>query len=267
MAYICNKINRLFNIIQVSMKYKNLKYSIFFFFLCLNYSIQAQDVEISDYSHLKPEDYTNITLPPLHMLFENAKQGAAYELATVKEQIEQRLLKKEKRAWLGFFSLRGSYQYGMFGNDASYSDIITPIVKTYTTQAQNSYTVGGGVNIPLNDLFDLGARIRRQKLNVRSAELEKEVKFDELKREIIILYTTATAQLNVLRLRAEALILANTQYAITEKNFSNGSVDSEALSVDKERQSNAIESFENSKFELNKSLMTLEVITHTNILK
>ncbi|WP_321481158.1 TolC family protein [uncultured Bacteroides sp.] len=229
--------------------------------------MQAQDTEINDYSNLKPEDCTNITLPPLHVLFENAKQSAVYELAAVKEKVEQRLLKKEKRAWLGFFSIRGSYQYGMLGNDASYSDIITPVVKTYTTQAQKSYTVGGGVSIPLDDLFDLQARVRRQKLNVRSAELEKKAKFDELKREIIILYTTATAQSNILKLRAEALILSNAQYAITEKKFSNGTVDSSTLSVEKERQSNTLESFEKTKFELIKNLMTLELITHTPILK
>lgn len=238
-------------------------------FLCLGISsnLHAQELKISDYSSLKPEDYTNITLPPLDVLFENAKQGAVYKLADVKTQVEQRLLKKEKRAWLGFFSLRGSYQYGMFGNDATYSDVTTPIINTYTTAAQNSYTVGGGVSIPLDGLFDLSARVKRQKLNIQSAELEKEVKFEEMKKEIITLYATATAQLNVLKLRSEAIILANAQYAITEKNFSNGTIDTGVLSTEKERQSTALERFESSKFELNKSLMILEVITHTPILK
>lgn len=78
-------------------------------------SVTAQ--EVSDYSKLQPSDYSSITLPPLDLLFENAKSAPTYELATVKEQIERKLLAKEKRAFLGFFSLRGSYQYGMFGNE------------------------------------------------------------------------------------------------------------------------------------------------------
>ena len=222
-------------------------------------SVTAQ--EVSDYSKLQPSDYSSITLPPLDLLFENAKSAPTYELATVKEQIERKLLAKEKRAFLGFFSLRGSYQYGMFGNESTYTDV------AIATQAQNGYTVGAGVNIPLDGLFDLTARVKRQKLNVRTAQLEREVKFEEMKKEIILLYATATSQLNILKLNAEALMLANVQYSIAEKDFSNGAIDSGTLSSEKSRQSDAQEKFENSKFELSKSLMILELVTHTPILR
>ena len=64
-------------------------------------SVTAQ--EVSDYSKLQPSDYSSITLPPLDLLFENAKSAPTYELATVKEQIERKLLAKEKRAFLGLY--------------------------------------------------------------------------------------------------------------------------------------------------------------------
>lgn len=231
-------------------------------------SIGSTDAqEVSNYANLKLEEYTSITLPPLSLLFENAKGAPTYELAQVKEQIERKMLAKEKRAFLGFFSLRGSYQYGMFGNESTYTDVAIAPYLTYSTQAQNGYTLGAGINIPLDGLFDLSARIKRQKLNIRTAELEKEVKFEEMKKEIIQMYATATAQLNILKLNAEALILANVQYGIVEKDFTNGIIDSGALAVEKSRQSVAQEKFENSKFELTKSLMILEVITRTPILK
>ena len=236
-----------------------------FLFCMLSLTGHAQD--ISNYSKLSQTDYTNITLPPLDLLFENAKNGPVYELADVKTEIERKLLAKEKRAFLGFFSLRGSYQYGMFGNESTYTDVALAPYLTYTTQAQNGYTVGVGVNIPLDGLLDLKSRIKRQKLNVQSAELEREVKFEEIKREIIELYTTATSQLSVLKLRAEALELASLQYEIAEKNFTNSVIDSGGLSVEKQRQSVAMEAFEKSKFELTRSLMILEVITRTPILK
>ena len=88
-----------------------------------------------------------------------------------------------------------------------------------------------------------------------------------MKKEIILLYATATSQLNILKLNAEALILANVQYGISEKDFANGVIDSNDLSSEKSRQSVAQEKFENSKSELTKSLMVLEVITRTSILK
>ncbi|MFR4303627.1 MAG: TolC family protein [Bacteroides thetaiotaomicron] len=227
-------------------------------------SVTAQ--EVSDYSKLQPNDYSSITLPPLDLLFENAKSAPTYELATVKEQIERKLLAKEKKAFLSFFSLRGSYQYGMFGNESTFTDVAIAPYLTYSTQAQKGYTVGAGVNIPLDGLFDLTARVKRQKLNVRTAQLERDVKFEEMKKEIIEMYATATAQLSILKLSAEALILSNVQYNIAEKNFSNGTIDSGELSAEKSRQSVAKEKFEKSKFELTKSLMILEVITRTSIL-
>lgn len=233
-------------------------------FFCTTQQVRAQD--ISDYSRLRPEDYTKISLPPLDRLFENAKGTPTYELTKVKEEIEKRMLAKEKRAVLGFFSLRGSYQYGMFGNESTYTDVSVSPILQYSTAAQNGYTIGAGINIPLDALFDLKPRIRRQKLNIRVAELEREVKFEEMKREIIQMYATATAQLNILKLNAEALVLANVQYDIAEKDFSNGVITSGDLSSEKSHQSVTQEKFENSKFELTKSLMILEVITRTPIL-
>ena len=223
--------------------------------------------EANDYSRPEQADYTKITLPPLDSLFENAKGGPTYELAQVKEQIERKLLAKEKKAFLGFFSLRGSYQYGMFGNEGTYTDVAIAPYLPYTTPAPRGYTVGAGVNIPIDGLFDLKARVNRQKLAVKSAALEKEIKYEEMKREIIEMYTTATSQLSVLKLRAEALELATLQYEIAEKNFSNSTIDTGDLSVEKQRQSTAMEAYEKSKFELTKSLMMLEVITRTPILR
>lgn len=227
----------------------------------------AQEITVSDYSTLQTNDYLNLKLPPLDSLFENAKQGPIYQLAAVKELIEKKNLSKEKRAVWSFFSIRGSYQYGTFSYDGTYTDVVTPVVSSYSTSAQTTYTVGGAISIPLDGLFDLGARVRRQKLNIRTAELEKKMKFEEVQQSIIQLYVSATAQLNILKLRAEAVILATAQYEISEKDFANGTIDSGTLSTDKERQSQAMESFENSKAELNKSLMTLEIIAHTKIIK
>lgn len=247
------------------MKYFRYVFVGLMFLLVTICRVDAQ--EVSDISQLSEEDYTNINLPPLSVLFENAKNSPIYELADVKATIERKLLKKEKWAFLGFFSLRGSYQYGMFGNESTYTDVAVAPFLTYSTQAQNGYTVGAGLSIPLDDLFDLKGRVNRQRLSLKSAELEREVKYDEIKRSIIEMYTKAISQINVLKLRSESLILANVQYEISEKNFANETIESSELSIDKERQSTAREAYENSKFELTKSLMILEVISRTPIIR
>lgn len=223
--------------------------------------------KVNDYSKLKKEEITDIALPPLDVLFENAKHTPIYQMADVKAMVERKLLAKEKRAVLSFFSLRGSYQYGMFGNESTYTDVSIAPYLTYTTQAQHGYTVGAGINIPLDQLFDLKSRISRQRLMLQSAELERDIKYDEIKKEIIEMYAIAVSQINVLKMRSENVVLASVQYEISEKNFANGTIESTDLATDKERQSQAMEAFEKSKFELTKSLMILEVITRTPILQ
>ena len=155
----------------------------------------------------------------------------------------------------------------MFGNESTYTDVAVAPYLTYSTQAQNGYTLGAGLNIPLDNLFDLKGRVSRQRLTLRSAELEREVKFDEIKKIIIEMYVMATSQIRVLKMRSENLVLANIQYEISEKNFANGTIESADLSTNKERQSQAREAYENSRFELTKSLMILEVISRTPIMR
>lgn len=247
------------------MKYFRYVFVGFVFLFATICRIGAQ--EVGDISQLSEEDYSRIELPPLSVLFENAKNSPIYEMADVKAAIERKLLKKEKWAFLGFFSLRGSYQYGMFGNESTFTDVAVAPYLSYSTQAQNGYTVGAGMSIPLNDLFDLKGRVNRQRLTLKSAELEREVKYDEIKKNIIEMYTMATSQINVLKMRSESLVLANVQYEISEKNFANGTIESIDLATDKEKQSQAREAYEKSKFELTKSLMILEVISRTPIIR
>lgn len=101
----------------------------------------------------------------------------------------------------------------------------------------------------------------------KSAQLEQEIKYDEIKKNIIEMYAMATSQIRVLQMKSESLILANVQYEISEKNFANGTIESADLSTDKERQSQAREAYEKSKYELTKSLMILEVISRTPIIR
>lgn len=238
---------------------------IFLYNLCSIPNLHSQN--ITDVTKIKVKDFVNMQLPPLDSLFENAKNGPIYLMWEAKEAIERKNLSNEKKSVLGFFSLRGSYQYGMFGNEATYTDITVAPYLSYSTHAQNGYTIGAGLNIPLDELFDLKGRVNRQKLVLKTAQLEKEVKFEEVKREIIELYTMINSQINILKIRGEALELAKFQYEISEKDFINGMIESSALSIDKQRQSNALEAFEKSRYELTRSIMILEVVSKTPILK
>lgn len=238
------------------------------FFLCsIASTIRMNAQTLQNMSQYSYNDFSTLKLPPLDSLFANAQNGPAYQFGEAKSKIEQKLIGKEKKAFLGFFSLRGSYQYGMFGNEATYTDVTTAPYLTYSTHAQNGYTIGAGLNIPLDALFDLKGRVNRQKISYRAAQFEKEERFIEVKKEIIELYTMIVSQINILRLRAEALELTKLQYEIAEKDFINGTITSSELSIEKQRQSTALEAFEKSKFEIAKGLLILEVISCTELIK
>lgn len=221
---------------------------------------------IVEFSEFDIKDYKKISLPPLDVLFENARKNPLYEIAEIKEQIEKNNLLKEKRAWLSYLSIRGNYQYGMFGNESTYTDVYTPVLFNYSTAALNSYSVGAGISIPLEHLFDLRGRTKRQRLLVKTAILEKEMKYEEIKKEIIKLYSNILSRLNILRIKSESLVITNTNYDIAEKSFASGTIDIQEFIIEKEKQTIVLEQFENAKAELTMNLLILEILTQTPIL-
>jgi outer membrane protein TolC len=223
--------------------------------------------EVSDYSKLSMQDFQNMQLPPLSVLFENAKNSPSYQFEDVNVQVQNNLLAMQRRNFLSFFSIRGSYQYGRLANDFYYSDVYTPATTKFTSQNQNLYSVGAGLSIPLDKLFDLAPSVKRQKLAIRSAELQRDVKLEEVKKQIIESYTYALQQMSTLRTLNETLLQATQLYDLAEKEFANGKITPGDLSTFKTREGVEKRAYETCKFELIKSLMTLELISHTTIFK
>lgn len=224
-------------------------------------ALRAQDI-----TDMEPEDYTLLKIPPLDVLFENSKKSAAVEYYEVKMEEEASALKTEKRSWLKYFKLSTSYQYGMMGINSSFSDMDTPLFYQYSGANQSWYNAGVSLNIPLDDLLDRGNRIKRQKLKTKATQVEIEKWHDEQKLRIIEMYTTAVKELSVLKLKVEALSFSSAQYKIAEQNFLNGHIEADVLSRVKKMQTDALESYEDTRAELNKALMQLEVLSKTRII-
>ena len=63
--------------------------------------------EVSDYSQLSEEDYSKIVLPPLSVLFENAKNSPIYEMADVKATNRAQITPKREMVISGFLQFTG----------------------------------------------------------------------------------------------------------------------------------------------------------------
>ena len=241
------------------------KVSGYLFWLCIlfpAFSGMAQE----GIESLSPNDYLNLRLPSLEVLFENAKNSAAVDMYKVKMEEEASALKTERRSWLKYFRFNSTYQWGLMGINSSFSDIDTPLFYQYSGAKQNWYNIGASVSIPFDDLFDRGNRIARQKLKTKATQVEMEKWHDEQKIRIIEVYTKAVKELSVLKLKAELLSFSNTQFELGQQDFLNGNIKIGELNQIKIIQTDALETYEQTRAELNKALLQLEVLSKTKIL-
>ena len=215
---------------------------------------------------LSPNDYLNLRLPSLEVLFENAKNSAAVDLYKVKMEEEASALKTERRSWLKYFKFNSSYQWGVMGINSAFSDTDTPLFYQYSGARQNWYNIGASLSIPFDDFFDRKNRITRQQLKTKATQVEMEKRNDEQKLRIIEMYTKAVKELSVLKLKAESLSFANTQFELAQQDFLNGNIRAGELSQIKSIQTDALETYENTRAELNKALLQLEILSKTKIL-
>jgi len=242
---------------------KKLFLILVFFSLYFVLPLQAQESNIADMS---PEDYASLKLPPLDSLFENAKKNPVIQIHNTKREEEVGLLQKEKKSWLKYFSVGSSYRYGIQAYTSGYSDSATPIYYQYNNNAMSYYNIGGSISVPLDDLFDRKRKINNQKLIVKEIELQKEQKMDELKQQIIELYTSILSNISILKLKAEYMTFANAQYKVGENDFLNGKGDATTLNNQKQIQITAASDYESTRAILNSSLLKLEVLTRTPII-
>lgn len=221
----------------------------------------------SNVGKLTLEDYLALELPPLDTLLANARKSPIVEYQHVLTDVERYALKSTKRTWLKYFKLNTNYQYGMGNDNILYNETQMPTYSRYTGKQQNWYNVGASVSFPLDEIFDRRNRIRQQESKLLAAQIEEERWFDDQSLKIIEAYTAAIQNLSILKIKAEAVTLANAQYEISKTDFINGKLDAQELSRQKNIQSSALTDYENSRAALNTSLLKLEVLSRTRIIE
>lgn len=219
-----------------------------------------------DSSELAVIDYADFQLPPLGTLFDNARTNPSIELKEKERQIEAELLKKEKKYFLSWFRARAQYTYGIMDNYGSGSDVMTPIYYQYVGTKQHYWNLGAQVNIPLDEAFDLGGRVKRQKLNVEKAEKEKEIEFESLKQQIATLYVRITNNLVAIKTSAENAAVYKGAGHLQEQQFKVGEVEVTSLAETKRWENQAIQNYQSLQSSITTDILILEIMTHTPII-
>ena len=219
-----------------------------------------------DSSKDKDINFSEFHLPPLSVLLENAKSTPTILSLEKARQIAQAEVAKQKRHIFTYLSARGSYSYGkgdMWGNT---SGAYSPMVMQYQGTESNYWNVGVSLNLPLEDILDLTAAVKRKKLEVDQAVIAKDIAYDQLKLQIASLFVKITNNLVTLKTYGEAAAAYQGAGALDREDFENGNMDVSSYAHTKMYESGQVAGYQSLQTEITTDIITLEILTHTPII-
>ena len=241
-----------------------------FAFLPLSASAQYNNSGISagffDSSENSTINFSTFHLPPLAVLYENAKQNPKILSYAKAQEIAQAEVAKQKRHIFSYVTGHASYGYGKTDLWGQGSTSYNMILQQYQGSTQSYWNVGVNLAVPLEDILDLSAAVKRKKLLVDQARIDKDLAFDELKLQIATLYVNITNNLVALKTSSEAAAIYQGAGALNQEDFHQGNLSIEGFATTKMREIGVVQGYQNLQSQITTDIITLEIITHTPIL-
>jgi len=212
-------------------------------------------------------NFSTFHLPPLAVLYENAKQNPQILSLNKAQEIAQAEVAKQKRHIFSYVQGHASYSYGktdMWGNNNSTQSYTT--IYQFQGSEQSYWNVGVNVSVPLEDILDLSASVKRKKLEVDKARLEKDIAFDELKKQIATLYIKITNNLVTLKTVSEGAAIYQGAGALNQEDFHQGNMTIEAFASTKRYETGIVSQYQDMQTAITTDIITLELLSHTPIL-
>ena len=212
-------------------------------------------------------NFSTFHLPPLAVLYENAKQNPQILSLNKAQEIAQAEVAKQKRHIFSYVQGHASYSYGktdMWGNNSSTQSYTT--IYQFQGSEQSYWNVGVNVSVPLEDILDLSASVKRKKLEVDKARLEKDIAFDELKKQIATLYIKITNNLVTLKTVSEGAAIYQGAGALNQEDFHQGNMTIEAFASTKRYETGIVSQYQDMQTAITTDIITLELLSHTPIL-
>ncbi len=214
------------------------------------------------------DDSTQIVLPPVSVLIENARTSAQVLFYQTQKEADDRELKSIRRKWLDYIKLNASYQYGVTNSYLMYaqSGIIVPPSDRYTNQAQSYYLLGAGISLPLTEIFDRRNRIKKQKTITREKDYQAQMWHDDQAIKIVECYTMAMENIVMIKPLLEDYTISSAQYAVSEIDFIKGKLTIQELNKQKTIVAKSRADMERNKMSLLKNILKLEILSNTKII-
>jgi hypothetical protein len=219
-----------------------------------------------DSSNEKDINFSEFHLPPLAVLFENAKTNPQILSLEKARQLAEAEVAKQKRHIFSYVTGHASYSYGigdMWGNNSSaYSQTIYQ----YQGTKQAYWNIGVNLAIPIEDILDLTASVRRKRIEVEDAVIRKDIAYDQLKLQIATLFIKITNNLVSLKTVGEAAAAYQGAGALDREDFENGNMEISAFAGTKMQESAQVSGYQSLQTEIVTDILTLEILTHTPII-
>lgn len=231
--------------------------------------ISAGFFDSSDESTL---NFSTFHLPPLSVLFENAKQNPSVLSMEKAEQLAKAEVSKQKRHIFSYIHAHASYSYGktdVYGqmtNNQTGTMNFVPIFESKNGTEQSYWNVGVNINLPLEDILDWAPSIKRMRLKADRARLEKDIKFDELKLQISTLYAKITNNLVTLKTASEGAAAYQGAGALNQEDFHQGNMDIEGFAWTKMHELSVVQQYQSLQTNIITDILTLEIMSRTPII-
>ena len=219
-----------------------------------------------DSSKDKDINFSEFHLPPLAILFENAKANPQLMSLEKAREIAVAEVAKQKRTIFSYINGHASYSYGktdVWGNN---STTASPMIYQFQGSEQSYWNVGANLNIPLEAIFDYGPSVRRKKLEVDQAVIQKDIAYDQLKSQIATLYVKITNNLVALKTQGEASAAYQGAGALNREDFENGNMNIEDYAWTKMHEVQVVTQYQTLQTTITTDILTLEILTHTPII-
>jgi hypothetical protein len=249
---------------------------LFFAFAIITFSTvawaqTADDSGISagffDSSKEKDINFSSFKLPPLAVLFENAKANPTILQLAKQQEIAEAEVVKQKKHIFSYVSGHAGYSYGKTDVwSMGESTTMVASLQQFQGQTQNYWNVGVNLSVPLEDILDLGHSVKRKRLLVDNAQLQKDIAFDQLKLEIVTLYIRITNNLTALKTAGENAAAYQGAEALNELEFHHGNMEIEDYAYTGLHGQGAVNTYQSLLTQITTDIMTLEILTHTPII-
>lgn len=220
-----------------------------------------------DSSKEKDINFSEFHLPPLAVLFENAKATPQIMNLEKARQIAEATVAKQKRSIFSHISGHASYSYGkgdMWGNNSS--TVTSYMMLQYQGTETSYWNVGVSASFTVEDIIDYIPSIKRSRLEADQAVIAKDIAYDQLKLEIATLFVKITNNLVTLKTVGEGAAAYQGAGALTREEFENGNLEIETFARTKMYESSEVANYQALQTSITTDIITLEILTHTPII-